>query len=160
MIVELTWFELWQAVGVGGMRNIQARRLGRPDTHGKDVAWVEGGWGPHIEGAAAEMALAKFTNSYYEGVWTEIDRQRPDVGDLHVRSTNRENGCLILHEADVSGRYVLMVGMAPKFRIAGWINAGEGKVEQYWRTDTGRPAYFVPQGALHDAAYLAQECSS
>lgn len=149
MIVELSYFELWQAVQVGAMRNLQARRRGRPDNYGKDVTQMEGGWGVHIEGAAAEMAVAKFRGAYWDGVWTEIDRERADVADVQVRSTMRENGCLILHREDRDDAlFFLVVGVAPRFRIAGCIRASEGKQERFWRIDTGRPAYFVPQSEL------------
>jgi hypothetical protein len=147
--VELSFFELWQAAGVGAMRNIQARRRGRPDTYGKDVTGLEGGWGVHIEGAAAEMAVAKALGLYWEGVWSEIDRGRGDVGDYQVRHTLRDKGCLLLHPDDLDdAMFVLVTGVAPKLRIAGKIMGREGKDTRYWRTDTGRPAFFIPQGAL------------
>lgn len=155
MIVELTYFELWQAVQVGAMRNLQARRRGRPDTYGKDVTHMEGGWGIHIEGAAAEMAVAKMLNVYHDGVWAEIDRMRSDVGGLdrgarvQVRSTMREDGCLILHPEDNDRDiFYLVVGVAPRFRVAGALLAFNGKKERFWRTNTGRPAFFVPQSEL------------
>lgn len=149
MDITLSFFELWQAVQVGGMRNIEARRRGRPDTYGKNVSEMEGGWGVHIEGAAAEMAVAKSLNNYYEGVWREIDRSRGDVGRVQVRSTMRANGCLILHPEDNDEHvFYLVTGIAPTFRIVGSILAARGKVDRFWRTDTGRPAFFVPQSEL------------
>jgi hypothetical protein len=149
VIVELSFFELHQAANVGVMRNIQARRRERPDTYGKNVYDMEGGWGVHIEGAAAEMAVAKTLGIYWEGVWREIDRSRGDVGGYQVRSTLRRDGCLILHPSDDDlAMFVLVVGAAPKLRIAGQIRAVEGKQIEYWREGTGRPAFFVPQSKL------------
>lgn len=149
MDITLSFFELWQAVQVGAMRNLQARRRGRPDTHGKDVSKMDGGWGLHIEGAAAEMAVAKATGRYWDGVWNEIDRSRDDVAGIQVRSTTRDNGCLILHQSDNDNDvFYLVVGLAPRFRLAGCIRASDGKDQRFWRTDTGRPAFFVPQSEL------------
>lgn len=146
---SLTWFEFFQAANVGVMRNMQARRLKRPDNHGKDIRDIEGGWGPHIEGACAECLVAKTLNIYWEAVWREIDKSRGDVGDYQVRSTIRENGCLLLHpENPDEAEYILVVGLAPKQRIVGKIRGSEGKKDEYWRTDTGRPAFFVPQAKL------------
>jgi hypothetical protein len=154
MEITLSFFELWQAVQVGAMRNLQARRRARPDTHGKDVSKMDGGWGLHIEGAAAEMAVAKMRGAYWDGVWSEIDRERDDVAGIQVRSTTRNNGCLILHPSDNDrDLFYLAVGMAPTFRIAGMIRAAHGKREEFWRTDTGRPAFFVPQSALHQVEF-------
>lgn len=155
MNVKLTWHELSLAAAAGVRRNLEARRLGRPDTYGKDVSQMEGGWGVHIEGAAAEMAVAKATGSYWDPVWSEIDRSRGDVGRYQVRSTMRENGCLILHPQDRDeDTFVLVTGIAPEFVIRGCILARDGKDERHWRTDTGRPAFFVPQAALFPISQL------
>lgn len=155
MEVNLTWHELSLAAAAGVRRNLEARRKGRPDTYGKDVSQMEGGWGVHIEGAAAEMAVAKACGRYWDPVWSEIDRTRGDIGQLQVRSTMRPNGCLLLHPEDSDeSMFVLVTGIAPNFQIRGCIRGHQGKQEQHWRTDTGRPAFFVPQRALQPVELL------
>lgn len=148
MIVELNWHEVSLAAGAGCKRYVHALAKGRSDTYGFDAAHG-GGWSIHIEGACAELAVAKATRSYWEPVWADLDDQRDDVGGWHVRSTPRRNGSLIVHPPDPDdGRFVLVTGAAPRFRIAGWIVGREAKRLEFWRTDTGRPAFFVPQSAL------------
>jgi hypothetical protein len=44
--------------------------------------------------------------------------------------------------------FILVTGTAPSFRIAGCIMGRDAKRSEFWRTDTGRPAYFVPQDVL------------
>lgn len=94
-----------------------------------------------------------------------------DVGkNLHVRSTDKWNGGLILHgdrrpskkpDPDHGVFVLAVVVMEDKaVRFPGWILAADGKNDAYWRTDgTWRlqPAYCVPQGALRPMAELPQE---
>lgn len=137
------------AAAAGCQRNIQALARRRPDTHGKDVAALGGGWNLHVEGACAELAVAKLEGCYWEPVWRQIDRDRDDLSGWQVRSTSRPNGSLLLHAEDPdAGRFVLVVGLAPKFQVVGWTLGKLGKRPEFWRTDTGRPAFFVPPSAL------------
>jgi len=45
----------------------------------------------------------------------------------------------------------LLCGTNGKYSIKGWILGAEGKRKEYWSDPTGkdRPAFFVPQSALH-----------
>lgn len=142
----LTWHEVSLAAIAGCQRNVQGMARGRPLAFGADP---EAAWSIHIEGACAELAVAKATNSYWEPVWAQTDDQRDDIEGWQVRSTPRRSGCLLIHQTDPDeARFVLVVGTAPTFRIAGWIVGREAKRLEFWRTDTGRPAFFVPQSAL------------
>ena len=72
-----------------------------------------------------------------------------DLPGVEVRSTAHSQGCLILHPSDPDNTaFVLVTGAYPRYTVAGWIVARCGKVDRYWRQQS-RPAYFVPQGALH-----------
>lgn len=141
----LNWHELLQAAIVGSQRNVEALRHARPTTHGFSGA----AWTIHIEGAAAEMAYAKARDVFWLSVVDDFHALPGDVGRTQVRSTDRANGCLLLHHEDPdNAAFVLAVGRAPEFDFVGWGIAGDLKRPEFWREDTGRPAFFVPQTAL------------
>lgn len=147
--VELTDADLELAVHAGAARHIAGLRRGATPSY----RFAGDCWGIHIEGAAAEIAVAHalgvddFTPAVY--------RERPqtslegDVGRFQVRSTPRLDGSLILHPRDEDdATFILAAGMAPSFRIIGWTKGRIGKAERYWRSDVREPAYFVPQRDL------------
>lgn len=145
--VTLDWNEVGIAARVGVQRMIRALARGRAPAHG-GPGNDGNGWGLHIEGAASEMAAAKIMGRYWPAA-VDPDYEG-DLGPrLHVRSTPRPDGCLILHPNDADdGAFYLMVGQIPTFSMVGWIHATAGKVEQFWRTDVRAPAFFVPQSEL------------
>jgi hypothetical protein len=56
---------------------------------------------------------------------------------------------LLLHPKDKDDdAYVLMVGLNGRYRVAGWILAGAGKQDTYWKNDGDRSCFWVPQQAL------------
>jgi hypothetical protein len=137
------------AANAGVQRNLQALARGRAAAHGfTDKAGA--GWAIDIEGACAELAVAKAVGTYWEPVWERTDRQRDDVEGWQIRSTPRANGCLIVHPSDPDdARFVLVTGTVPTFTIVGWLYGWEAKSDEFWRDPgTGRPAYFVPAARL------------
>lgn len=152
--VSLTDYELRLAAHAGVERQLEALRLGRQDNHG----FAGAGWDLHIEGACAEVAVAKATGRYWDAVVRRPEDLAGDVGrGLQVRSTRRSNGCLIIHPTDPDeAAFVLVVAAPPAFNIIGWIRGREAKRDEWWREDTGRPAFFVPQGGLTDVQPKAQ----
>lgn len=146
MEVTLSWFEVFQGAACGVLRQIENLRAGRRDAHG----FSGDGWGLHVDGALAEMAAAKASDRYWEAVVSGDPRRiAGDVGLVQVRSTRRVNGSLIVHPTDPDeATFVLVVGTAPSYRVVGSILGREAKDSRWWRTDTGRPAYFVPQEVL------------
>jgi len=81
-----------------------------------------------------------------------------DVGVVQARSTERENGCLIVHEEDQDDlMYVLMIGPYPyeTMTIKGWLPGGACKQSGWWRNSGVRtPAFFVPQRYLRNPSML------
>jgi hypothetical protein len=144
--VSLTAAELHQAAMIAVQRQIENLFAGRRDAHGasRDV-----GWSLHIEGAAGEMAFAKWAGLYWSGNIGNLSAD--DVGATQVRTRSRHDYDLILHPSDPDNRvFVLVTGTAPEFRLVGWIWGGEGKRPEFWSDPArGRPAFFVPQSALH-----------
>ncbi len=142
--VRLTWTEVARGAWTGIYRHIKARQKNRVHINGRPLD----PWGVDIEGAIAELAFAKWCGVYWPGS-TDPDRDDGDVLGYGVRSTTHEHGCLLLHECDADAReFVLLIGESRDWYVAGKLKASEGKRSSYWRTDTGRPAYFVPQAVL------------
>jgi len=154
MKVTLSWFEVFQGVQSGGMRRIEAMKHTRQPIYGEPNLDL---WGLDIEAALAEIAVAKAYDLYWEGVARAPSQLRGDVSNLQVRSTYREDGCLILHEDDPDDAlFVLVTGRAPTYTIRGWMKAAEGKSPKWWREGDGRPAFFVPQTALNRSSPVGE----
>lgn len=146
IVARLTALEVMQVALIGIQRRVGL--LDAPDIHGYDAgAWKA--WGNDIEGAAAEYVVARHYGKVWNALVSKPARRLGDVGAAEVRASRHPNGCLLLHESDPDDRgFILVVGACPEFKIVGWIKARDGKREEFWRTDTGRPAFFVPQSAL------------
>lgn len=126
--VLLTWVEVIQAAQVGVFRQVRACRKGRVERHGEPRQ--RGPWEIQIEGAAAEMAVAKALGMYWADS-TELD-YNGDVGRYHVRSSDLADAHLLLYPTDPDEAcFILVTGRAPLFHIRGWIVAAEGKVDAY-----------------------------
>lgn len=152
--VNLTPSEMEVAACQGVKRRIRAILRGRIQAHkydGRIDPWVM-----DVEGAAAEMAVAKVLGRFFP-LSPNLDTAEGDLGDgIQVRSTLRSGGALILHDTDDGGdRFFLVRGRMPQLEVAGSIIAAQGKQERFWRTDTGRPAFFVPSSALEKVDMLA-----
>lgn len=146
MKVTLSWLEVVRAAEVGIRRRVGAMQANRPEPYGKPAFDL---WGSDIVSSAAELAAAKALCVYWPGA-IQPDHAEGDLGNgLGVRYTPREDGCLIIHPRDSDlATHVLVTGAIPTFNVVGSIWGALAKKEQWWRTDTGRPAYFVPQSAL------------
>ncbi len=75
-----------------------------------------------------------------------------DVGPYQVRSTYAQKGHLILHHDDLDDEiFILVIGLHGKYRMAGWLQAGDGKLQEYWgelEEGSGRFNFNVPQDKL------------
>jgi hypothetical protein len=143
--VILNNVELMVAAQVGSMRRVASiqRKLNNKLHSAKSE------WAMDIDGAASEMAAAKYLNIYW--VPTVNAGKAADVAGFQVRSTNHEHGKLVIRENDVKNeKYILVISQPPTFKIIGWIWANDAKNEKYWRPpdDTGGGAWWVPQAVL------------
>ncbi len=151
MKVKLTYSEMYVGAMVGILRQIRDLQSGKIGGSGgrNKPADAPDWWQVHIEGALKEQALAQYTGCN----WTAVgDQYGNDVGPHEVRSTDLDHGCLLLHDSDADDTpYWLVVGQHGEYRIVGWIWGRDGKRDEYWQDKSGqnRPAYFVPQAALH-----------
>jgi len=143
--ITLTPAEIMFGASAGVMREVANIKNGAKHKYG---ATDKNDWQMHIEGALAEMALAKHLNIYWSGKGAIT---LPDVGDQDVRVSASHNNRLILHPDDHDGRrYWLVTGQYGSYRIKGWILGRDGKRDEFWSdpSGSGRPAFFVPQCAL------------
>jgi hypothetical protein len=150
-LVTLTARELLHAAHVGITRRVISLTKAHRPRYG---VGVDHPWQLDIEGACGEYAVAKVTGL----VWTGATSRLCDVGDnVEVRTRSRAEYDLIVHPADADDRFfVLVTGTAPSYTIRGFLRGLEAKVPAYWQDPAGgRPAFFVPAGALRPIGDLA-----
>lgn len=147
----LSQAEMLIAAQAGCLRRIAAVKHHRQHNNGVPTIDM---WGMDIEGAAAELVVAKWLGKYWNSVADDPTQLEGDVGRYQVRHTRRIDGRLILHDKDKNDAvFVLVVGQYPNYYICGWTDGATGKQQQYWRNGE-RPAFFVPQYALLDPTEL------
>jgi hypothetical protein len=145
---KLTFDDLSEGGCSGLRRRLRAMQKGRTYKNGRpadDILYKY-----DIEGAMCELAAARILDLPWEET-VELDRVKGDVAGMQVRSTDREDGCLILYkDDDPEDIFLLVTHSIPVFTLRGWLMGHEGKLEQFWDTKrTGRPAYFVPQSVIY-----------
>jgi len=144
--IELTKPELMVAGLVGNMRSVSS--LGRLTQNKHSPNDSE--WQIDVDGAAAEMAFAKWMGVYYEPSVNTF--KAPDIGSIQVRSTKLENGRLIIRSNDVKDEIVvLVINRMPTYIMAGWLRTSEAKKDKYLYDPNGKkaPAWMVPQSDLN-----------
>lgn len=143
--IDLTHIELLVAAQVGAIRRVAS--IKRDLLNQKQSKKSQ--WEIDVDGAAAEMAVAKYLGVYW--VPTVNAGKAADVNGFQVRSTTRENGSLIIRENDVKNeKYILVISQAQTFTVVGWIWCHDGKQERFWKLkdENGLPAWWVPQSEL------------
>jgi len=146
-LVRLTWAEAHFAAMVGVSRQLKAMQAGKSDRFGAEEM---DGWGIHIEGAAAEMCVAKWLGRFWSPSVNTF--RAPDLeGGIQVRLRSRHEYELIVRPTDDdTHRFVHVTGEIPNFRIRGWITGSDAKREEWEQTHGGRPkAWFVPNDGLN-----------
>lgn len=142
MIVLDKW-EMILGAHVGAIRQTLQVEKRAAQNHGADPN--KNGFQRHVEGALAEMALAKFLDVYWRGVG---EVRAPDVGEDDCRQTDLADGHLFIHEND-SRKTWLVTGLNGKYEVRGWIMAEDGKRDEWYRApQSGRFCWCVPQSAL------------
>ena len=146
--IDLNAHEIEVACLVGVQRQIENIFNGAKPAYGAGTA---NDWQLAIEGCLGEMALAKKLGCYWDGKGV---KRAPDVGQVDVRTTPRENGRLILHPDDPDDRFFcLLTGVNGRYTFRGGIFGREGKREENWKDPQGtnRWAFFVSQDQLRPA---------
>ena len=153
-IVTLTKAERDYALSLALKRQTENLSLGRRDAYGFSGA---NGLLLHQHGVLCEFATAKGLRIQFR----ETTLGAPDIGrDIQVRGATRHHYGLIVHNEDPDHhRFVLTTHEqgSDEFHIRGWFYGRECKEPRFWRTSTGRPAFFVPQRLLHPIKTLVLE---
>lgn len=142
--VELTHWEVAIGGFVGVLRQSESMRRKLKDKKGVENPFQIG-----VEGACAELAVAKALNRHFPcGINTF---KGPDIGDnLQVRSRSRPDGELIVRPDDNEDHlYILVTGQAPKYTVWGYLQGKDAKRDDWVKNPYGRgAAWFVPQSEL------------
>lgn len=154
--IILTDYEMEMARSVGSRRALNAI-LGRRDNYaGKKEDTTE----PHIIGAAAEIAVARYLGVYWSG-HQGVFRSVADLPGIEVRWTATAG--LIIRPRDKEKEtkvYILAQGWPPEIEIIGWYDIRE-ELRQEWITDFGRPnspeCWLIPKKYLHEIREMKHE---
>lgn len=164
MKIQLTWYEAEMAAKVGMARALSSMSAGHDAFKhglGKDEVGL---FDMDIKGAAAECAVAKALNMFWDGS-VDTFHEKADIGeDIEVRSVKDIQRHLLVRPQDpVEKRnYVLVVdlwrkGGEPNYIIQGWL-PGEECVQEEFKTDFGRPerppCFGVPVSRLRPISTL------
>lgn len=143
--------EMAAAVQGGGFRHIRALATGLRDKFDSPYARS---FGPHVDGALAELAVAKQYGFYWSPTSVEDFKALDgDAGPLQVRSTTRSDGRLIVRPNDPDDRvFVFVVNKPPRFYLSGWLTGADAKRPE-WARNGGEfflvaPASLNPMGDL------------
>lgn len=147
-VVTLTAEQMSVAVGVAVLRHLESFAQGLKNAHGLDGDWRKTLLAD-IDGSAAEKAYCLFRGIRWTGGVNTF--HGADAGRAtQVRHTRNPRGSLIVREADNQDHfYVLMVGVPPVFRVAGFIRGRDARRPEWLKSPNDRePAWFVPQDQL------------
>jgi hypothetical protein len=151
IVITLTPHNLFMAGLIGISRHVKgAHKLGQ---YGVDNSKT--GWQINCDGAAGEMAVAKWLGIFYDGAIGNF--RAKDAAEYQVRTNPNDWGDLILHPKDADDDLFILVlsHASPTFQLRGWLQGKEGKQQKWWRDGTkNRPAFFVPQAELHPMCEL------
>lgn len=153
--IRLTQAEMFMAAMVGTQRRIESTFSQRRDAAGYSDS---NGWDIDIEGAAAELAVAKYFGKHWGGSLNTF--KLSDVGNYQIRSTTLESGRLIIRPSDMAtDTFIFVVGKSPVLKIVGYILGADARRHEYWMNPSNRPgAWFVPQSVLSPIEQLKDVC--
>lgn len=154
MIVKLNWFEVLAGAFTGVTRRVESIRKGYKNSKGFDRDDV---WDIDINGACAELAAAKCMNRYWNASVNGF--KKGDIGNYQVRLARGTTPYLLFRKNDnPNAIFILVNGVAPTFKVMGWMKGSEGMKSKYLRSFGGRPdVYAVPPDELHKMTALPRE---
>lgn len=151
MIVTLTPAEMMSAATVGAMRRITSLQKGYETDSYYHVTGDR--WSTDINGAAAELAVAKLLNKHW-GAHVSHGKA-PDVDKYQVRSTTHKDGSLLLRPGDLPTEIFILVTVdMPRFDVAGYIIGADGMTEEFHKRDSKGESWWISQDRLYDVQHL------
>lgn len=147
--VTLTHPEIYLASQIGVMRNVASHQRKLPRGNRGAEANNDHQWETDINGALAEMAVAKAYGVFWNP--TVNVGKTADVGIIQVRSNTRLNGHLIIRASDKDTEpFMLVICQNPVFHVVGWMMASEAKSPKFYRPENkyGVEAWWVDQDSL------------
>lgn len=158
-VVVLTQPEIERAVITGCRRNYASLMAGHTPRGGIDRS-KESFWGFHIEGAGAEMAVAKLLGVEWSASVNTF-RTEPDVTvrgtGFEVRLNTRAPDLRIRPHDSPELAMIAVYGIIPKFFVVGYCTSNDHLRQPQFLTDPGRrgaPCWAVPYVLLNDVTAL------
>ena len=113
----------------------------------------------HLLGAAGEVAVASYLG-LKEHLFKETEAKRGSddlPGGIDVKTRSKASYDLIVQrQSDPNRKFVLVTIESQQTLIHGWCYGKDAMQDQFWKDPArGRPAYFVPQSALHPMETLS-----
>ena len=112
----------------------------------------------HLLGAAGEVAVASYLG-LKEHLFKETEAKRgsDDLPGIDVKTRSKASYDLIVQrQSDPNRKFVLVTIESQQTLIHGWCYGKDAMQDQFWKDPArGRPAYFVPQSALHPMETLS-----
>ena len=106
----------------------------------------------HLLGAAGEMAVASYLGMKHE-LYKEVEAKRgsDDLPGIDIKTRSKHSYDLIVQKQEnPDKKFVLVTIENQQTLLHGWCYGRQAMDARYWADPArGRPAYFVPQSALH-----------
>jgi len=149
--ILLQWSEIMLGVNAGVMRRIYALKANKQGVYG---ASNESAWDNDINGAVAELACAKWANTFWNG--TVGITTASDVGPWQVRSKVVDGHRLVVRPTDDEGAvFISALVLIPRVILCGWLLGREAKQDRWLYTYPPKPPmYFIEDKHLNDMSSL------
>lgn len=112
----------------------------------------------HLLGAAGEVAVASYLG-LKEHLFKETEARRgsDDLPGIDVKTRSRHTYDLIVQKQENPDKKFFLVTIENQVTLLhGWCYGRQAMQERFWADPArGRPAYFVPQSALHPMETLS-----
>lgn len=141
--------------GVRQLKNCTNGRAGNGSDHGGQSSRnVSTRLADSITGEFGELAVAKHFGFYHTRGGAPVSFG--DVQSLEVKTTERDNGGLILHKSDPDSPHILVRINISRLRceIVGWWPNSISPGEKFWREDFDPPAWLLPARKLRSITTL------
>ena len=106
----------------------------------------------NLLGAAGEMAVASYLGMKHE-LYKEVEAKRgsDDLPGIDIKTRSKHSYDLIVQKQEnPDKKFVLVTIENQQTLLHGWCYGRQAMDARYWADPArGRPAYFVPQSALH-----------